>query len=213
MRLESGGGMVHGYGLAASQLDRIKSKGLPLTICVDKVAASGGYMMACVADRIVAAPFAVIGSIGVVAQIPNIHRLLQKHAIDVELMTAGKHKRTLTVLGENTDQGREKFREELDDTHRLFKNFVVDHRPGVDIDGVATGEVWFGTRAQELGLVDSLQTSDDYLVSQLDTADIYEIAYVHKRSLSQRIGIAAAEGSDYLLMRWLRYLTGLKHIG
>lgn len=208
VRLESSGGMVHGYGLAASQLDRVKNRSLALTICVDKVAASGGYMMACVADNILAAPFAVIGSIGVVAQIPNINRLLKRHDIDVELMTAGKYKRTLTVLGENTDQGREKFREELEDTHRLFKDFVSAHRPAVDIDKVATGEVWFGTHAKALGLVDRLQTSDDYLVSQFATADIYEVAYVCKQSLSQRIGLAIAEGSDHLLMRLLRYWNG-----
>lgn len=140
LRLESPGGVVHGYGLAASQLERLRKGGIRLTVAVDKVAASGGYMMACVADRIVAAPFAIIGSIGVVAQIPNFHRLLKKNDIDVELHTAGQFKRTLTLFGENTEQGREKFREDLNETHELFKRFVHEQRPSLDIDSVATGE-------------------------------------------------------------------------
>lgn len=139
LRLESPGGVVHGYGLAASQLERLRKGGIRLTVAVDKVAASGGYMMACVADRIVAAPFAIIGSIGVVAQIPNFHRLLKKNDIDVELHTAGQFKRTLTLFGENTEQGREKFREDLNETHELFKRFVHEQRPSLDINSVATG--------------------------------------------------------------------------
>ncbi|MDN5682110.1 MAG: protease SohB, partial [Ewingella sp.] len=155
LRLESPGGVVHGYGLASSQLARLRQGGIRLTVAVDKVAASGGYMMACVADRIVAAPFAIIGSIGVVAQIPNFSRLLKKNDIDVELHTAGEFKRTLTLFGENTEEGREKFREDLNETHVLFKEFVHQHRPSLDIDSVATGEHWFGTQAREKGLIDA----------------------------------------------------------
>lgn len=208
VRLESGGGMVPGYGLAASQLDRIKKKNIPLTVCIDKVAASGGYMMACVADRILAAPFAVIGSIGVVAQIPNVHRLLKKHDVDIELMTAGKYKRTLTMLGENTDEGREKFREELEDTHDLFKAFVGEHRPGLDIEEIATGEVWYGTPAIKKGLVDDTKTSDEYLTGQLDSADVFSVTYTHKKSLPEKFGFALESSGDRFLMRWLRRLMG-----
>ena len=143
VNVESGGGVVHGYGFAASQLDRIRSKGVPLTIAVDKVAASGGYMMACVADKIIAAPFAILGSIGVVAQLPNFSRLLEKHEVDFEIHTAGEHKRTLTMFGKNTDEGREKFVEDLEEAHVLFKDFVAEHRKTLDIEKVATGEVWF----------------------------------------------------------------------
>ena len=154
VRVESPGGLVHGYGLAASQLQRFRDAKVPLTVAVDKVAASGGYMMACVADRILAAPFAVLGSIGVLAQLPNFHRLLQKHDIDFELLTAGEYKRTLTMFGENTDKGREKFVEELEETHTLFKDFVGTNRPSLDIAKVATGEVWYGSRAlEELSLI------------------------------------------------------------
>src|SRR6478735_2371160 len=161
IRLESGGGMVHSYGLASSQLQRIRDKNIPLTICVDKVAASGGYMMACIANQIFSAPFAVIGSIGVVAQIPNIHRLLKKHDIDFEMLTAGEFKRTLTVLGENTEKGRQKFQQEIQETHDLFKDFVAENRPSVVIDTVATGEVWFGRNALKVGLIDAVCTSDE----------------------------------------------------
>jgi len=187
VRLESPGGLVHSYGYAASQLERIRRRNIPLTICVDKVAASGGYMMACIADRLIAAPFALIGSIGVVAQIPNFHRLLQRNDVDYEVLTAGEYKRTLTMFGENTPEGRQKFVEELEDTHELFKQFVSEYRPNLDIEGVATGEVWFGRRALERGLVDALETSDDYLFAAVEEADIYKVAYEQKLSLQERL--------------------------
>jgi serine protease SohB len=189
LRLESAGGVVHGYGLAASQLRRVRDAGVKLTVAVDKVAASGGYLMACVADRILAAPFAVLGSIGVVGQMPNFNRLLKKHEIDYELHTAGEHKRTLTVFGENTEAGREKFRETLEDAHALFKAFIQQNRPQVDIAEVATGEHWFGTRALALKLVDELKTSDDYLLERAKTCDLYELRYRrHKGFVERRAG-------------------------
>lgn len=209
--IETGGGMVHSYGLAASQLDRLKKRNIPLTVCVDKVAASGGYMMACVASRILAAPFAMIGSIGVVAQIPNIHRLLKRHDIDVELMTAGKFKRTLTVLGENTDEARDKFRDDLDEIHELFKQHVQQHRPQVDIEAVATGEVWQGSRALTLGLVDDIKTSDEYLTGLAAECRVFKIRYVEKKSLPQKLGFAAEESSDRFLLRWLERLLNSRH--
>lgn len=187
LRLESEGGLVHAYGLAASQLSRIKDKGIRLTAAVDMVAASGGYMMACVADRIIAAPFAVLGSIGVVAQLPNFNRLLKKHEIDLELHTAGAYKRTLTLFGENTDAARVKFREELEDTHQLFKQFVRENRPSLDIEKTATGEHWFGTRALTLKLVDEVKTSDDWLLERSKDADLFQVEFKHKQSLSDRL--------------------------
>ena len=193
LRLESAGGLVHAYGLAASQLARIRARGLRLTVSVDKVAASGGYLMACVADRILAAPFAVVGSIGVVAQIPNFNRLLRKNAIDLELHTAGEFKRTLTLFGENTEAARAKFREELEDTHALFKRFVAEHRPSLDLARVATGEHWFGTRAAELKLVDELRSSDDYLLQRVEDADVFEVRYRVRRPLSERLGVGLAK--------------------
>ncbi len=207
VKVESGGGMVHSYGLASSQLARITHKNIPLTVCVDKVAASGGYMMACVANKIIAAPFAILGSIGVVAQLPNFHKLLKKNDIDYEMFTAGEYKRTVTMFGENTDKGRTKFVEELEDTHVLFKEFVSEHRPQVDIAKVATGEVWFGLRAKSVNLIDELQTSDEYLFSQVENADIYEVEFTFKKSLPEKLGLAAQGAVDRLLMTWWERLN------
>ena len=187
LRLESAGGLVHGYGLAAAQLLRIRDRQIKLTVAVDKVAASGGYMMACVADHILAAPFAIVGSIGVVAQLPNFNRLLKKHDIDFEQFTAGEFKRTVTLFGENNEQGRRKFQEEIEDTHELFKVFVSTHRPTVDLERAATGEHWFGTRALETRLVDELRTSDDYLLAASSDADVYEITYTGKKPWLARL--------------------------
>ena len=184
--------MVHGYGLASSQLDRLRQKEIPLTISVDKVAASGGYMMAYVANQIIAAPFAILGSIGVIAQIPNFNRVLKKHDIEFEQLTAGEFKRTLTMFGENTDSGREKFVEELEETHELFKTFVSQHRPSLDIKSVATGEHWFGLKAHQLGLVDVIQTSDDYLLQASKVKKILSIKYATKKGLAEKLSKAAS---------------------
>ncbi len=196
VKLESGGGMVTSYGLAASQLDRIKKEKIPLTVCIDKVAASGGYMMACVADKIVAAPFAVVGSIGVVAQIPNFHRLLKKHNIDFEMLTAGEFKRTLTIFGENTNKGREKFVEELETIHGQFKGYVEERRPNIEISTVATGETWSGQRAVDVGLVDELMTSDEYLISLCTDTDVYEVKFEIKKSIMAKFGMSTQMGIE-----------------
>ena len=187
LRLESAGGLVHSYGLAAAQLLRLRERGVRLTVVVDKVAASGGYMMACVAERIVAAPFAVVGSIGVIAQLPNFHRLLKKHDVDYEQFMAGEFKRTVTLFGENTEQGRRKFQEEIDDAHALFKDFVKIQRPQVLLEQVATGEHWYGTRALECRLVDELCTSDAVLLAARAEADVYEVSYGVRKPLLARV--------------------------
>ncbi|WP_212656276.1 protease SohB [Marinomonas sp. CT5] len=207
VRLESGGGVVHGYGLAASQLQRIREANIPLTICVDKVAASGGYMMACVADKIIAAPFAILGSIGVVAQIPNVHRLLDKSLIDVELHTAGRYKRTLTMLGENTDEGREKFKQDLEDTHGLFKRFVSSQRPQLDIEEIATGDTWYGSEAIENKLIDVVMTSDAYLVSNYENAEVIQIAYKQPKGMAERLGLSFFSALEQKAVSWVGKLT------
>ncbi|MFJ2319477.1 protease SohB [Pseudomonas sp. NPDC087817] len=207
LRLESGGGMVHSYGLASSQLARIREAGVPLTVCIDKVAASGGYMMACIGEKIISAPFAILGSIGVVAQLPNVNRLLKKHDIDFEVLTAGEYKRTLTVFGENTEKGREKFQEDLDITHQLFKNFVARYRPQLAIDEVATGEVWLGVAALDMQLVDELKTSDEYLAQKAKQAEVYHLHYAERKSLQERIGMAASGSVDRVLLSWWSRLT------
>ena len=192
IRLESAGGAVPHYGLAAAQLLRLRDKALKVTVCIDRIAASGGYMMACVADKIIAAPFAIIGSIGVVAQVPNLYRLLKKHDVDFQEMTAGEFKRTVSVFGEITERGRKKFQEELEDTHLLFKEFVKAHRPNLDLEQVATGEHWLARRGLELGLVDQLRTSDEYLVDRAREANLYQVSFERARSLRERLGRAAA---------------------
>ena len=194
VRLENPGGAVHEHGLAASQLLRVKNKGIPLTVIVDKVAASGGYLMACIANRIVAAPFAVIGSIGVLAQIPNFNRALESRGVDFEQVTAGKYKRTVTMFGKTTEEGRAKLKEELEDVHGLFKGLVSDQRPSLDADSVSTGEHWYGTRAIELGLVDALGSSDDYLLDAAETADIFHVSWKGKPTLQERM-LAAFEST------------------
>lgn len=187
VRLESPGGVVNGYGLAASQLQRIRDKEIPLTVCIDKVAASGGYLMACVAQKIIAAPFAIIGSIGVVAQLPNFHRLLKKNDIDVELLTAGEYKRTLTMFAENTKDGRQKFQDDIDVIHQRFKDYVLLNRAQVDINQVSTGEHWIAIDALDLKLVDQLQTSDDYLMSKMETHNSFQIMIKGKQTLADKL--------------------------
>ena len=199
VRLESPGGMVHGYGLAAAQLVRLRDAGFHLTICVDKVAASGGYMMACIGSEIVSAPFAILGSIGVVAQVPNFNRLLKEKNIDFEMYTAGQYKRTVTMFGENTEEGKAKFEEELQQTHVLFKHFVEKYRPQLNVEKVATGEHWYGQDALDLNLVDKLQTSDEYLLSLLPQHDIYVIQTRKKPPLGEKLGLQAAQMADSLI--------------
>lgn len=185
--ISSPGGLVNSYGLCASQLVRIRNHGITLTVAIDKVAASGGYMMSCVANKILAAPFAIVGSIGVVAQLPNFHRLLKDKNIDYELHTAGQYKRTITTFGENTDEARNHLKQQLEDTHELFKRFITEFRPQVDLDEVATGDYWYAKQALSLKLVDELTTSDDYLMTQAEQADIYEIRCESKKPLVQKL--------------------------
>lgn len=210
VRLESGGGAVAHYGLAAAQLVRLKERKLKVTVCIDRVAASGGYMMACVADVVRAAPFAVIGSIGVVAQVPNVHRLLKKHDVDFDEMTAGEFKRTVSVFAEITDQGREKFQTQLEEVHGLFKEFVRAQRPKLEVDKVSTGEYWLGRRALELGLVDQLGTSDDYLLQRVKDADVYRVHFKPEETMRDRLSRFAADAVDRSVLALLSRLARLE---
>jgi serine protease SohB len=196
LRLENFGGAVHEHGLAASQLARLRGRGIPLTVIVDKGAASGGYMMACVANRIIAAPFAVIGSVGVLAQIPNFNRALTERGVDFEQITAGKYKRTVTMFGRNTDEDRAKLKEEVEEVHGLFKNMVSQNRPQLDIEAIATGEHWYGTRALQLKLVDELGSSDDYLLAAAETADVFHVTYKAKHTLPEKLLAAVRAGAE-----------------
>lgn len=196
LRLESGGGQVNAYGLAAAQLDRIKSAGLSLTVCVDKIAASGGYMMACVADKIIVSDFGIIGSVGVVSQLPNFHELMKKHNIGYEMFTAGEYKRTVTVFGENTDEDRAKYQEEINRIHELFKAFVKKHRPSLDVDKIATGEFWFGEDALALNLVDEVGTSDAYVLNLMNNHNVYALQLRSKPTLAEKLGLTEQMSSS-----------------
>ena len=207
--LENSGGLVHEHGFAASQLQRIRQRNIPLTVAVDKVAASGGYMMACVANRIVAAPFSIIGSVGVLAQMPNFNRLLEKHGIEFEQVKAGELKRTLTMFGKNTDEDRARLTDQMEETHELFKQFIVEQRSVVDIQEIATGEHWLGKRALELKLVDELITSDDYLLRQSEQADIYEVKHTAPKTISEKLmGSVQLAFEKVLTAWWQRNLMG-----
>ena len=202
LRLESPGGMVHAYGLASSQLLRIKNKSIPLTICVDKVAASGGYMMACLADRLVAAPFAIIGSIGVLVQLPNFHRVLKKYDVDYEIISAGEYKRTLTHFGEITNKGKAKVKEDVENIHQIFKDWVKTYRPSVEIDTIATGETWVGSQAKDRYMVDDIKTSDECVIEACETSDVYEIKFEIKKPLQVRLASLLEESAHRLISRW-----------
>jgi len=203
VRLESAGGVVHGYGLAASQLERLKAAGTHLIVSIDKVAASGGYMMACVADEIIAAPFAIIGSIGVLAQIPNVHRLLKDKGVDFEQITAGEYKRTLTVFGKNTAEGRKKLTQEIQETHGLFKDMIHQYRPDINMDEVATGEHWFAKKAVTMHLVDQISTSDDFLLQKVSSQQwcVYLLTFNQPRSLGSKLRHQAHIAITHLLGR------------
>ncbi len=204
VKLESNGGIVHNYGFAAAQLQRIRQHNVNLVISVDLVAASGGYMMACVANKIIAAPFAIVGSIGVLAQLPNFNKLLQKHDIDIEHHTSGEYKTTLTMLGKNTEKGREKFITELEDTHTLFKEFVKHNRPMLDLKKIATGEYWYGLQALDLKLIDDIKTSDDYLIEKSKDHDIYAIEYKIHESLKEKISNILSKTTHLVLDKLTR---------
>ena len=208
LRLENAGGLVHEHGLAASQLVRLRERGIPLVAAVDKVAASGGYLMACVADRIIAAPFAIIGSIGVLAQVPNFRRLLDERGITVEQVKAGRYKRTVSMFGDVTDEDRDKLREELEEVHALFQQMVARYRPQLDMERIATGEYWYGSRAAELGLVDEVGTSDDWLLKAVEEADAWKVEWRGHKRFMDKVAAAMEEGGLSGLLRRGAWGTG-----
>ena len=209
LRMHNRGGMVNTHGLGASQLQRLRDKGFHLTVCVDEVAGSGGYLMACVASKILSAPFAYLGSIGVLAQLPNFYRFLQKQDVDFEEHHAGKYKRTITMFGEATDEKRQKLQQDLKEIHNQFKNYVVQHRPKLDMEKVATGEVWLGIKAKELGLVDEISTSDDYILSLLDNKKVYHICLKQKETggLQKLLKKSAQITEDFLKKQWAKMIS------
>lgn len=201
--IDSPGGAVSGYGFAASQLQRIRDADVKLTVAIDQVAASGGYLMAVVANKIIAAPFAAVGSIGVVAQIPNFHKLLKKNEVDVDVFTSGEFKRTVTLFGENTESGKEKFQNQLDQIHQQFKDLVLKYRPEIDIAQVSTGEAWLASQAIDFGLVDELTTSDAYLMKACEEGDVFKVKWLPKLSVTEKL----VHRVEAVLGRWLQALS------
>ncbi len=187
VRLDSKGGSVPHYGLAAVQLSRLRQANIPLTVCVDKIAASGGYLMAACANKITANPFSLIGSIGVVMNMPNVHKLLKKNDIDFHQVTAGKYKRTLTPFTPATKEASNKVQKDLDMIHHQFKHFLSKYRPHLDIDAVSTGEHWIGSDAIGLGLIDELKCSDDIIFESKSTHQIYHITCTKSKSFLEKI--------------------------
>tara|TARA_R110002110_G_scaffold66276_2_gene181742 strand:- start:1103 stop:1984 length:882 start_codon:yes stop_codon:yes gene_type:complete len=193
IRVESPGGAVHAYGYASSQINRLKAAKIPVTICVDKIAASGGYMMACLGDQILAAPYAVLGSIGVVAEFMNFNSLLKQMGISYQQYTAGKYKRTVGPLGPITEEGETKFNNDLQRVHVLFKEHVQRFRADVNIDDIATGEHWYGIDAKEKGLVDHIATSEDYILHAISQREVLSVRYAPPRNFGDRIRLSLAK--------------------
>ena len=184
--IESRGGSVSHYGLAANQLQRLRERDIPLTVCVDKVAGSGGYLMACVGNQILSSPFAFIGSIGVMFGVPNVHDFLKKHDVNYEEFTAGKFKRTVTPFGKITEEKKDRLQSQLNLIHDQFKNFVRRYRE-IDLEETATGEAWLAEEALKKGLVDKLQCSDDYILEQMKTRNVYKVSLKSPQSFFERI--------------------------
>jgi serine protease SohB len=214
IRLQSPGGAAHAYGYAASQLERLKKAGIRVTVAVDMVAASGGYMMACVADEIIAAPFAIIGSVGVVSEFPNFFSFMRNLGIDYKQYTAGKYKRTVSPLGEITDEGEEKFKEDLVEMYDLFRDHVSSHRENLDMDVIATGEHWQGIKALELGLVDKIETAEEYILDRLTSFEFAKITYVgDRKTLAEKIGASlVANVFGQFFSRINSFLTNYKYM-
>lgn len=203
--IESPGGVVHGYGFASSQLVRLRDADLRVTVAIDQVAASGGYLMSCVAHEILAAPFAIVGSIGVVAQLPNFNKVLKKYDVEYKEYTAGEFKRTVSLFGEITPKGEEKFIEQLEETHTLFKQYVSKYRPQLNLQAVATGEYWYGEQALGLGLVDKIKTSDDFVLEKLkEDALILEVTYEKTKTFQEKIADILGKSAE---KAWLRILS------
>jgi serine protease SohB len=199
IRLQSPGGAAHAYGYAASQIERLKKAGI---------------LMACVADEIIAAPFAIIGSVGVVSEFPNFFSFMRNLGIDYKQYTAGKYKRTVSPLGEITDEGEEKFKEDLVEMYDLFRDHVSSHRENLDMDVIATGEHWQGIKALELGLVDKIETAEEYILDRLTSFEFAKITYVgDRKTLAEKIGASlVANVFGQFFSRINSFLTNYKYM-
>lgn len=194
--INSGGGVVNGYGLLASEIERLHYSEIETYALIDQVAASGGYMAACVANHVVAAPFAYIGSIGVVSEMPNFNQILSDNGINIEQHTAGKSKRTVTPLGKITDEDRNEFKKKLERIHRSFINHVSHYRNINDADEnknsiIFSGDYWIAeeTVELELGLVDEISTSQEFLLDKMKEYNIIEITFQENKTKKSKLSL------------------------
>jgi serine protease SohB len=206
--VNSPGGSVAEYGLLYAEMERIRAAGISLTVCIDTYAASGGYLMSLPANRIVAAPFAFVGSVGVVAYSPNIHRLLKKHDIEPRLFTAGEFKRTVTLIGDDDEEAKQHFQHQLESLHGLFLAAVKKYRTGANFEKIGTGDHWTAeeSQTQNLGLVDHIATSREYLLKLNADRDLVHLSQ-KKHMLEGGLGRFAAQLSEELVDRILTRVT------
>ena len=172
------------YGWAAAQLQRLRNhnnhnhnhnkNNIITTVCVDQFAASGGYMIASQADRLVAAPFATLGSVGVIVEGLNFNELARRYGIQPLVLKAGESKNSLSTWGPVRKKDLEDEQRRLEKVHEAFIELVVAGRPGLapeTVPHILNGSVFLGTEALELGLIDAVQTTDDYLWERINAGD------------------------------------------
>ncbi len=207
--IDSPGGTTHGYGHAYALLERLSASGLKVTACIDRIGASGGYLMALPADRILAGPFAIVGSVGVVAGIPNVKRLLEEKGVSYRLFVAGDKKRVVHFADDDGPEVREYMDEKLAGIHTQFLQAVEKHRGDrVKLDEVRSGDHWSAEESVEkgLGLVDELQTSAEYLLER--NREVALVMIERRVDITERFaGYLAARLSARvasLFTRWLR---------
>ncbi|KZX82185.1 hypothetical protein A3715_00045, partial [Oleiphilus sp. HI0009] len=195
LRLESPGGTITGYGLASQQLIRLREAGIRLVVSVDEIATSGGYMMAAVGDRIIASPTSMLGSIGVIMEVPNFYNLLDRAGVQFHQFTAGKHKRLVSMTNKIGDAAKDQINQDLEKSHELFKNHVHTYRNSVNLESVSHGDVWSAKYCLDNKLVDDLMTSEAYLFDRASRANIFHISWDVERSFSDKLSSFAAQAS------------------
>ena len=193
--VESSGGSVSNYGDLYSVMEMIKKRGHTLWVAIDRVAASGGYLISLPADKIFATPFALIGSIGVLSEVPNFGGLLDKYGVKMEEYTAGERKMNISMFRENGEEQKEHHRKKLGKIHELFKAQLVKYRggliekKGVDIGELMEGDFWMGENAFELGLVDELKSSVEILLDEKDHFNILKVNYHNEPKMAGIMGM------------------------
>lgn len=155
LRIDSPGGSVVGSDEIYQALLAIDK---PLVVSMGEVAASGGYYIACAADRVLANPGTLTGSIGVISMVPNIEELMEKIGVEVLVIKSGALKDEGSVFREMTEEEREVWQRIIDEAYDQFVGIVADGRdlPPQAVRELADGRVYTGHQALELGLVDEL---------------------------------------------------------